>query len=94
MNNAFAKVEFSVPTVTVMVSLEIASNMPGSGKFGGIIGPGQVAELDGMFALVSYHEWMNKAGVIIFRRGPKTTKTVLGLEDSDIKGSLGLIVEE
>lgn len=73
VKHALAKVEFGVPAVSIMVSLEIASNMPSSGKFGGVVGPGQVAELDRVFALVSYHERVNKSGVVILFRGPKTT---------------------
>lgn len=94
VDNTLAKAKFGVLAVSIMVSLEIASNVPGSGKFGGVIGPGQVAELDGMFALVSCHERVNKTGVVVLPRRPKTAQTVLGFEDGDIEGPLGLVMEE
>lgn len=94
VNDALAKVEFGVPAVSIMVCLKIAPNVPSSGKFGGVIGPCQVAELDGMFALVSYHERVDQTGVVVLARRPKTAHTVLRFEDGDIKGPLGLVMEE
>lgn len=94
MNDALAKMEFGVLAISFMVSLEITSNLPSSGKFGGVIGPGEVAELDSMFTLVDCHERMNKTSVVILPRGPKTAYAALGFEDGHIECPLWLVMEE
>lgn len=80
--------------VAVQVALEVAADLPGAGELGLIRVPGEVAELDGVAALVGDHERVDEAGGVIAAGGPETADARLGVVDCDGEGAGGGVVEE
>ena len=80
--------------VSLEIPLKVATDLPRPGELGVVFLPGQVAELDGVLALVGNHLRMHHTAIVVLVQGPKTADAGLRIKYGNIKGSLGHIVKE
>ena len=94
LDNIGSEAEGGIRTICLIIPGKVPANMPSAGQLRVIVGPGEVAELDRVFALVCDHAGVDKTCAILLVRRPEATDPSLGVEQGHMKAAPRRIVQQ